>query len=711
MERDLSWLYRPLYYQWITFEREIDPVAYAREEIDRAVALGAGTYLYYIQAGGRVVMESRLAEKAKGVRGDLIEAFVAEAHRQEVKFVAAWLATIPACGVEVTEHPDWMRVKLDGTRNEVSLCYNSPYRDFLFNQVEEVLSIHEVDGIYFDQVPVGCFCHYCRSNYEARFRESFPSLPEGAEYRAGPSVYIQPGEAFEYGVSRFVALRLNLFAAESRRSWVKRIRGIVDDTRPSAAFAANRIEIVDAGDFRDDIDAFLPEAGMAYSYRPPTPFHMSVERHLSGVYGKKPVWEVVKYDKMGVRSGSIDRFAVLLAEAISHNHIPVMRDQDTIALRSDHYREKVFEIARSMNSAAAELRELPSTAYAAVLHSEHTFGYAMRSANDSFFGMVGFLKERSIPYRIISEEDLIAGEIDANLIILPNSICLEDSTVDAIVNYAGEGGNMVATARCGELRPDGSRREIDLIEKLVGVSRVTWIENRKQYPVPMLAEIPIPALHNSDYAFVRVSDVGHPAVTGVDGALTDFNYGYVEASAYSRDGDNSAEGEILAWICDFDQQHINVEHFNRRIPFPGQPRTPFLAVREASGRVSYFAAPVGDRSVRGGAEELQELLLGVIKWCGGEMEVAGVDIPASVKLTVRGSVENGSLAIMLHSDAMLDVKSVGFRNATMKIRSQGQMPIASKVLVGEEATFTPKGDDLVMTVPTIEPAAIYVLTF
>ena len=713
--RDLSWLNRPIYYQWITFERSIDPAAYAAEEIDRAVSLGAGTYLYYIQAGGRVVYESQLAESAKGVRGDLIEAFVAESHRRGIKFVAGWLATIPACGVEVSEHPDWMRVKLDGSRNEVSLCYNSPYRDFLFGQVEEVLSLYEVDGIYFDQVPVGCFCHYCRSNYEAKYRERFPTLPEGAEYRAGPSVYIQPGEAFEYGVSRSVALRLNRFAAESRRSWVGRIRGIIDTVRYSVAFVANRIELTDAGDFRDDIDAFLPEAGMAYSYRPATPFHMSVERHLSGVYGKKPVWEVVKYDKMGVRSGSIDRFTVLLSEAISHNHIPVLRDQDTLALRSDSYRDRVFTIARLMNDAATLFRELPSIAYAAVLHSENTFYYTMRPGNESFFGMLGFLKERAIPYRVVSEEDLVNGDVEANVLLLPNSVCLGDATVEAIAAYSKSGGAIVATARTGELRPDGSRRDRDVIGELAGVARITWIENRKQFPVPMLAEIPIPALHNSDYAFVRISEKAHPTTAGVEGALTDFNYGYVETAIpanrdFAAGGEGSA-GKVLAWICDFDQRHINAKHFNRRIPFPGKPRIPFLVVSEEQGRCAYLAAPLGDRSVRGGAEELQELLLGVIKWCGGDASVMGVDIPASIKLTVRGSVEGGSLGIMLHSDEMLDIKSVGFRNARVRIRCGGRALVKSKILVGEEASFTTDGDDLVMTIPSIEPVAMYLLLF
>lgn len=726
---NIDWLYNPLYYQWITFERFIDPEAYAKAEIERAVQLGAGTYLYYVQAGGRTIYDSRLAERAEELQGDLMKAFVDEAHRRDIRFVAAWLATIPSCSVEVREHPDWIRVKLDGSRNDVTLCYNTPYRDFLFNQVEEVLSGYEVDGIYFDQVPVGCFCHYCRTNYESRYVEPFPTLPEGAEYRSGPAVYIRPGEAREYGIPRTTARKLNDFVVAMRGSWVKRIRHVIDTTRPDCKFIANRIEIVDAADFADDIDAFLPESGLAFSYRPLTPFRISVERQLSGVYAKRPVWEVVKYDKMGVRSGSLDRFNVLLAEAVSHGHVPVMRDQDTLALRTDRYREKAFAIARTMNAAGAALRSIPDMAYAAVLHSRSTFDFSMQSGNESFYGIIEFLKERALPYRIVSEADVQADEIRAGLLILADCCCLEDDTVTAVERFAEHGGSVLATGRAGELRPDGSRRKPDRLAALCGVERVTWIENIKPYPVPMLEEIPIPALHNSNYAFVRIAEDAHPVTAGLEGGLTDFNRGYVECAA--------GDARVIAWICDFDQRHINSKHFNRRIPFPGKPRTPFLTVKEGAttpgpeaaesaaaggaGRIAYVAAPVCKRAVREGAEELQELLYAVVRWCGGPFVVESLDLPPSVKLTARGTLgrqdagnaETGgeSLAVMLHTNELVDIRRVGYRNARIAVKTDGRRPSSCTVLVGSEPSYELDGERLIVTVPEIEPVAAFVLSF
>lgn len=77
----------------------------------------------------------------------------------------------------VQEHPEWRVTAPDGSFNGTPLyepgfyrylCVNTPYRDFLKAQTQEVLENFLVDGIFFDIVqPVDCSCKACRVGMRA----------------------------------------------------------------------------------------------------------------------------------------------------------------------------------------------------------------------------------------------------------------------------------------------------------------------------------------------------------------------------------------------------------------------------------------------------------------------------------------------------------------------------------------------------------------
>lgn len=76
-------------------------------------------------------------------------------------------------------HPEWLAVNDKGNPVETFLCnpgfyrvlcLNSPYRDFLKKQTEEILKMfHPVDGVFFDIVfPVDCSCEYCKAEMKKK---------------------------------------------------------------------------------------------------------------------------------------------------------------------------------------------------------------------------------------------------------------------------------------------------------------------------------------------------------------------------------------------------------------------------------------------------------------------------------------------------------------------------------------------------------------
>lgn len=67
-------------------------------------------------------------------------------------------------------HPEWLEVTPEGKVRGAgplqagwrNLCFNSPYVDYVSEQTQEVLSLFETDGLFFDIIHQGqCCCRYC----------------------------------------------------------------------------------------------------------------------------------------------------------------------------------------------------------------------------------------------------------------------------------------------------------------------------------------------------------------------------------------------------------------------------------------------------------------------------------------------------------------------------------------------------------------------
>jgi len=703
-----QWLNNPVYYQWLTFERPVKVKDYVKKELDRAERLGAGTYLYYHQVGGRVIYNSALSKRAEGLDGDLLKEFVEQSHKRGLKFVISWLATSPACGEQLMEHPDWAQRAPDGQfmfKYQTFICYNSPYRDFLFSQVREILRNYEVDAIYFDQIPIGCFCEYCKNRYVDMYQEPFPELKTEQVYTNGSYLYPLPGDAKRLGVSRSTSKKLHEFVSAMRVSWVHNVRRIINDERPDCQLVLNRIENVEAEDVRGMVDAFLPECGLPWANRLFGIEHRSLERHLTGVYGgRKPVWEVVKYDKMGVRAGTLDRMKTLMCNAISNDHVPIFRDQDTIALSLPELQEQLFKTTRLLEKVRQSKADLCRYPYVALLHSKNSFHFSIDLTLKSFFGMAQFLAQQHIPFSVVSEEEVQNKHLETKLLIVPNSVCLEKETLNAIESYCDAGGNIIATARAGELDKNEKPHERDVLAELCGIKRIVWNSNIDfGDQTPRIKENPIPARHGASFRFVRVADEVHPAISGQEGALTDFNYGHVECENLS--------GQTLADICVFDQSSVNVPYFNRRIPFPGEPRYPMLVISGDQSKRAYFAAPVGNAETRMDSAALRTIMTQTVHWCGGPLLLQPVDLPPSIKMTIWGGTEQKRVTVLLHATELIDGVALGYNSARIRLACSADKISSCKSLVGGKVELVSAGNPCEIVVDRIQPYEALELTF
>src|SRR5262245_12825791 len=135
----LRWLTtESAFFDWVVLERPIEARAHAQQQVEQCRRLGLTVHHFLVQVGGQTIYPSRTAPQSDRIDGDLLGALVEENHRVGHRLIADWYATLPACALQAREHPDWQRRSADGTPQGVTVCYNSPYREFLFAQIEEV---------------------------------------------------------------------------------------------------------------------------------------------------------------------------------------------------------------------------------------------------------------------------------------------------------------------------------------------------------------------------------------------------------------------------------------------------------------------------------------------------------------------------------------------------------------------------------------------
>ena len=626
---------------WNPIEIPIDAKPYAASRADQWRRFGVKVAVHTVQIGGRTVYESRVAKKSDLISGDVIGELVRAAKQAEVRLIAGWNGTIHATRVEVKRHPDWQMRRIDGSVEPLT-CFNSPYREFLFEQINEIVTGYDVDGVYFDQVSVGCFCAYCKQHYLELYGEPMPldSIKTHPTHHGG-TVYPHPGEAAEYGLSRELCARLQNLAREQRVSWAWNVRKILDAARPGLALVLNQVMGIAAGQVRDYATAYLPEVNLG---RRADLLEISAERALTSLYGQGPLWEVVKYSMNNQRVHAPRQTFIHAAEVITNDSNMIVTEHGTLGDRTESYRREFEREFRRFVEIRRQSYGLKPMAHVGILHSESSWGWSIPTTDESFHGAVRLCIENHIPHRILSEEEIVRGEFDLAVIVVPEAISLPPQVVDALIAYCRKGGGLIVTGRSGELSEDGKPASNRALDELMGVKRAAW-RSVKRFPEPLWPNVPIDSEHGTDFMYARIRDSKHPVVADLGDALTHFNAGHVEFE--------SQGAEVVADVVGFDQTVINAEFFSRAMARPGLAVAPLAAVNERERcRTAYFAFPICSFPVRDDGVELERLFMNALLWCGGKPPLETTDLPRTTKITVWGGKEDRRLFVAMRGQAI-----------------------------------------------------------
>jgi len=115
---------------------------------------------------------------------DILGMFLPEAHKGGIEVHPYF--SVGFDQYAIGNHPDWTTVDASGKVParagdifERPCIISSPYREFAWKQLEDMVSKYDVNGVWYDigQFYDPCYCYYCRKKYKDKFGEEIPENP------------------------------------------------------------------------------------------------------------------------------------------------------------------------------------------------------------------------------------------------------------------------------------------------------------------------------------------------------------------------------------------------------------------------------------------------------------------------------------------------------------------------------------------------------
>lgn len=628
----IPWYENPIIlYDWIRIGEDLTE-EYAHHLIQKTKDLNANTLAFCVQVGGYALWNSKVTPKYSRIGDmDLIGELAKLCRKNNLYFVPWWLGTSMGVARILYEHPSWAYLgppqgDKPGKRWHY-ICYNTPYRELLYEEVREILSNYEVDGIYFDQLPGSCYCPNCQAKFERIYGQSMPIVPEEEVVPLLPKV----------PPAHFPPL-LREFRDNSIRSFCAGIRKIIDEVQPGVCYAQNWIKDHQARLGLGFVDVVLPEF---YQRTDLIPLGMK-HRITRAYFDNGPIWGNIRHSVfVEARHFPVRGTKMLLMDCVANLAAPLMLDLNAM----DFDPTGKEELAKTFKD-ISEIQKLQSQAepvrYAALLHSLKSYENYPERYLEGFEGMYRLLLESHIPFEIVNEKGVQQGQLkDYKVMIIPDAVFLTDKTVEAIQRAVKKGMGLVATHMTGLRDEKGHRRAKPALADIFGFELVDIIahDTKKASVIDPILGVPDIDKNIFYYGSARTN---HPLARDIpEKSFFSFQGGFVACHPNSG-------AEVIADIHPPDNVRLNARPYNRRGVFPGPARWPLALVRKyGKARVAYFAPQADAQWRRAHAPELDSLLRKCILWTGGTIPLETPDVPPSVEVRLFHNKKQRLYSILL----------------------------------------------------------------
>ncbi len=610
----MPWYEHPIiFYDWVRFGEDLTP-EYPQEVIQKVLDVEADTLAFCVQVGGYALWDSQVTPKAPFVGDmDLIAELAVLCRERGLRFVPWWLGT--ALGVEriLRENPSWQLVgppREDGTQQKHNyICYNTPYRELLYDEVREVLSAYEADGIYFDQLPGSCYCQWCQAKFERQYGRPMPIVPD---------------EFFVYNTAAGLPPLLREFRDDCVRSFCAGIRRIIDDVRPGTCYAQNWVRNQQSYLAVGLADVLLPEF-----YQRDDLIPLGMKHRLTRTYlDDGPIWGNVRHSfRHDARHNPLRGTRMLLMDCVANYAAPLMLD--LCAMDFDPTgKDELSETFRHIRSVQDALAQAEPVRYAALLHSRASHELQPDRYDEAFEGMYRLLLEAHVPFEIVHEAGVQRGDLrDYRALVIPDAVALADETVAATRCAVEDGLGLVTTHMTGWFDEKGAEREKPALADVFGIEIEDVIAQDAWKPRGSDPVLELPGIETEHFFHYGSANMEHPLASGLPETARFALYG--DFAAISA----ASQGDIVGYIHAPDEARLRGRPHNRPGVFPGPAQWPLGVARECgSARVAYFAPQADATWRRAHAPELESLILRAIIWAGGPPPLEALDCPPSVEV-------------------------------------------------------------------------------
>ena len=617
-----------IFYDWVRYGEDLTP-DYARYVVQKTLDVGADTLAFCVQAGGYALWSSHVTPKAPFIGDmDLIGEMDRLCKENDLHFVPWWLGT--ALGVEriLRIHPSWQLVgpprddKPQARHNYI--CYNSPYRELLYEEVREVLASYDADGIYFDQLPGSCYCSWCQAKFERRYGKPMPVVPD---------------EFFVYNTAAGLPPLLREFRDDSVRSFCRGIRAIIDEVSPATCYAQNWVRNQQAHLAVGTADVLLPEFYQRDDLVP-----LGLKHRLTETYfDHGAIWGNVRHSvRHDARHHPVRGTRMLLFGCVANLASPLMLDLCAMDFdpTGKHELAETFADIRAVQKVRQETQPVR---YAALLHSRKTHELLRDRFDEAFEGMYRLLFEHHVPFDIVNEAGVQRGELaEYKVLVMPDVVSLDEQTLTEVRRACGDGMGLVATHMTGWMDGRGNTRPQPALTEMLGVEFsdvVSYEARRPQGYDPILA---LPDTETERFFHYGSPQANHALAEGLSPEMRfSFHGSYTVVP-------QRGECRVLAEVHTTDQPRLHGRPYNRPGIYPGEARWPLALTREVGAtRLAYFAPQADATWRRSDAPALETLMLRSILWAGGEPPIRTPDCPASVEVRLCSNPEKGLYQILL----------------------------------------------------------------
>ncbi len=411
---------------------------------------------------GNTYYDSKVGRRHPGLKEDWVARLKPILTKHRIEFNAYY--SIEYDNEACTTHPEWRTLKADGTPLTCALetapwkvaCYETNYRGYLLEQLEEIVEGYQPDSLFLDIFGKSlCYCKVCRENFERDYGFPLPETEKGLVEHNNEVV-----ESLNNSAKKMLEEILNL------------VKGIDPDIKVTFNFAALYNK-----DIRDQLDYQFTEpwAGnwLSAAYSRDT----AVGQHPQ--LGPGDVSEVYNYQPESIYELAAAQIVaqgcrVFMFSGSQHPD-GTLEHEEARRIGKAYQEVEKYESYLTNRQLIADIGIIQSDASAGILGEGSVPASAIarvRASNGHKEALLGAMKMCdyvNYTWQIVPEQTLDLKVMSHyKLLIVPELYCISALLAEALRKYVSQGGTVIIDGKSGLYNNAGQKLKHYVLEDLVG---------------------------------------------------------------------------------------------------------------------------------------------------------------------------------------------------------------------------------------------------